>query len=99
MFRKSLASLIAAGLLAPAVAQAEIIDALLNVNDVLGSICGQRTVVLWVDETEQIPPCIMAYSDGCVEAQFEGPQSCEQQLQTMQIKASSPQATSTVSVN
>ncbi|MBM5570787.1 MULTISPECIES: hypothetical protein [Deefgea] len=88
MLRKSLVSLFVAGCLSPILVHAEIIDALLNVNDILGSLCGQRMVVLWVDETEQIAPCVMAYSAGCVEAQSDVAHSCVQQLQSLQIDSS-----------
>nr|WP_314900670.1 hypothetical protein [uncultured Deefgea sp.] len=98
MLRKSLVSLIVTGLIVPSVAHAELIDGLLNVNDILGSLCGQRMIVLWVDETEQIPPCVMAYSAGCIEAQGDGPQSCVQQVQALSVESGQLQPTDAVSV-
>ncbi|QZA79001.1 hypothetical protein K4H28_06285 [Deefgea tanakiae] len=98
MLRKSLVSLIAAGFMMPSAAHAELIDGLLNVNDILGSLCGQRMIVLWVDETEQMPPCVMAYSAGCVEAQGNGPQSCIQQVQALSVESGQLQPTDAVSV-
>lgn len=98
MLRKSLVSLIAAGLLFPRISHAEIIDDLLNVNDILSSLCGQRMIVLWVDETEQIAPCIIAYSTGCIEAQAAGPQSCGQSTPAVAAEPEQGQAIHSVSI-
>lgn len=94
MLRKSLVSAIAAGLLIPSLANAEIIDDLLNIHDILGSLCGQRMMVLWVDETEQVAPCLLAYSAGCVEAQTIGPQSCRNEAAATETESEPIQVTS-----
>ncbi|WP_027467469.1 hypothetical protein [Deefgea rivuli] len=98
MFRKSLITAIATGLLLPSIANAEIIDDLLNINDILGNLCGQRMTVLWVDETEQIGPCLLTYSVGCVEVQTAGSQSCSNAAETAKPEAEPMQVT-TITAN
>ncbi|MGL6040695.1 MAG: hypothetical protein ACRC01_05785 [Deefgea sp.] len=97
MLRKSLVSLVTAGLFMPSFAHAEFIDDLLNINDILGSLCGQRMMVLWVDETEQVAPCVLAYSERCVEAQAAGTQSCNQNIETVAAEPEQLQAIGSVS--
>ncbi|MBM5575576.1 hypothetical protein GKO28_16475 [Deefgea sp. CFH1-16] len=55
---------------------AQIIDDIIDVNDILATACGERTIVLWVDESAQIEPCLMAYSARCVEVQSNEAKSC-----------------------
>jgi hypothetical protein len=81
----------------PSFAHAEFIDDLLNINDILGSLCGQRMMVLWVDETEQVAPCVLAYSERCVEAQATETQGCHQNIETLSTEPEQPQTFSSVS--
>lgn len=99
MLRKSLISIIATGLFLPSAANAEIIDDLLNIHDILSSLCGQRVTVLWVDETEQIAPCLMVYSKGCVEAQTAGPQSCGTTVTTSHAEENEPIQVTEITAN
>ena len=55
---------------------AQIIDNILDVNRILATACGERSTVLWVDESQQIEPCLMAYSARCIEVQSNEAQSC-----------------------
>ncbi|WP_410498332.1 hypothetical protein [Chitinibacter sp. S2-10] len=64
--------------------QGFLIAAQLQMNSLIEDRCGDRLDVVWVDERGQNPPCYMAYSNSCVEAQTPHPQSCLVMMKNVQ---------------
>ena len=56
---------------------AALIDELATMKVALDSLCGTRFDIIFVDETKQLPPCLMSYSSHCEEIQYQGPASCD----------------------
>ncbi|SMC23842.1 hypothetical protein SAMN02745857_01707 [Andreprevotia lacus DSM 23236] len=77
MFRPFCSALAIAACLITTPAHAELIDDLAALKGALDSLCGSRFDVIMLDESEQLPPCMMSYSQHCEEMQYQGPASCE----------------------
>ncbi|KAF0813286.1 hypothetical protein IGB42_02215 [Andreprevotia sp. IGB-42] len=77
MLRPFCTKLALAACLASPLTHAALIDELAALKGALDSLCGKRFDVIMMDETEQLPPCMMSYSPRCQEMQYPGPASCE----------------------
>ncbi|GAA5785724.1 hypothetical protein GCM10007860_26120 [Chitiniphilus shinanonensis] len=56
--------------------QAELVEGIARLGDLIELRCGPRIDVVWVDESGAAPPCLHTYSPGCDEVQRNAANLC-----------------------
>ncbi|WP_148716058.1 hypothetical protein [Chitinolyticbacter meiyuanensis] len=74
--RRSLSSIALLALIWPMQLHADLINDLVDLQGLIEGRCGPRFMVVWVDDSGAIPPCMLSYSFGCEEIQASGEASC-----------------------
>ncbi|KPC50550.1 hypothetical protein WG78_17135 [Amantichitinum ursilacus] len=95
--RFCMTGMLCAGLAMPA--YADLVGDVATLEDILNSVCGQRYDVIWVDQDKEIPPCLMSYSQYCVEIQKAVPESCQNVLGDKAANLEPPNTDNTITAD